>query len=460
VVTLEDVKHCKGCITDIDSLSGDLLISTDSRSFKNENTFISLYGENFDSINFISDVVEKNCKYVILENRKQNIDEIENLKLRYKDVIFIEVENIFDFLLQLGFIRSARFQKEGGIVIGLTGSNGKTTNKEMLKHLLTIWGEDAVYATKGNLNNQIGVPLTIFGFEKGQKVAIVEMGTNFPGEIEILSNCAYPQYGFITNIGYAHIEFLKNLEGVFNEKSALFYSINKREDGLFVVNGFDNYLRAHKEKPNTVYLDPENISISDNELTIGLNGKVYKIENKNLLGDHQKINMAMCLMMASSIFPNDVDKFVEKAKSYTAQELNRGEIVIKDNRRFYLDAYNANPSSMKASIKSYLSFLKQEKIETNSALFILGDMNELGEDAPSLHEEIARFLSDKGANDAIFIGRYAKHYKNGFNARCLTFPSVKEFKEYLEEHKETSSEVFIKGSRSLQLESILDIRDL
>jgi UDP-N-acetylmuramoyl-tripeptide--D-alanyl-D-alanine ligase len=330
----------------------------------------------------------------------------------------------------------------------------------MLKHLLSIWGEDKVYATKGNLNNQIGVPLTIFGFEKSQKVAIVEMGTNFPGEIEILSSCANPQYGFITNVGYAHIEFLKSLEGVFNEKSALFNSISKREDGLFVVNGFDNYLRDHKEKSNTVYLDPENISISDNELTITLNDKVYKIENENLLGDHQKINMAMCLIMASSIFPNDVDKFVEKAKSYTAQEMNRGEIIIKHNRRFYLDAYNANPSSMKASIKSYLSFLKQKKIEASSALFVLGDMNELGEDAPKLHEGVARFLSDEGAREAIFIGRYAKHYENGFNAKCLTLPSVKEFKEYLEEHNETSSEVFIKGSRSLQLESILDIRDL
>jgi UDP-N-acetylmuramoyl-tripeptide--D-alanyl-D-alanine ligase len=422
VVRLEDVKQCKGCITDIDGLSEDLVISTDSRSFKNENTFVSLYGENFDSINFIPDVIEKNCKYVILENRKKNITEIERLRLRYKDVTFIEVENIFAFLLQLGFIRSTRFQGEGGIVIGLTGSNGKTTNKEMLKHLLSIWGEDKVYATKGNLNNQIGVPLTIFGFEKSQKVAIVEMGTNFPGEIEILSSCANPQYGFITNVGYAHIEFLKSLEGVFNEKSALFNSISKREDGLFVVNGFDNYLRDHKEKSNTVYLDPENISISDNELTITLNDKVYKIENENLLGDHQKINMAMCLIMASSIFPNDVDKFVEKAKSYTAQEMNRGEIIIKHNRRFYLDAYNANPSSMKASIKSYLSFLKQKKIEASSALFVLGDMNELGEDAPKLHEGVARFLSDEGAREAIFIGRYAKHYENGFNAKCLTLP--------------------------------------
>ncbi|MCF8058141.1 MAG: UDP-N-acetylmuramoyl-tripeptide--D-alanyl-D-alanine ligase [Bacteriovoracaceae bacterium] len=459
MINTNDILLCKSYLNGINTNSVELTISTDSRKFDKENTFISLYGDNFDSIKFIPDVIKRGCEYIILERREQNLKEISNLKSNFENTSFIEVNNVFQFILELANIRSNRFQENGGIVIGLTGSNGKTTNKEILKYLLSFLGEELVYATKGNLNNQIGVPLTIFELKNTHKVAIVEMGTNFPGEIKVLSECANPLYGFITNIGHAHIEFLKSLDGVFIEKTALYETIAKRAGGLFVINGFDPLLKSLKGKSNTLFLDPNNISILENGLSITLLNKTYKIENLNLLGDHQKINMAMCLFMAASIFPNNVDQLVETAKNYTPPAMNRGEIIIDGDKRIYLDAYNANPSSMKASITSYISFLKRENVTVSTAFFILGDMNELGESAPTLHEETAKFLLEQGVKNALFVGRYAKHYQKGFGENGLTFPTVENLKEYFADKKETFKEVFIKGSRSLQLESILDIRD-
>ncbi len=190
MVNTNDILLCKSYLNGIKGEFVEHRVSTDSRKFDKENTFISLYGDNFDSIKFIPDVIKKGCEYVIIERKQGNLNEISKLKESYENVTFIEVENIFNFILELANIRSTRFQENGGVVIGLTGSNGKTTNKEILKYLLSFLGEEFIYATKGNLNNQIGVPLTIFGLENNHKVATVEMGTNFPGEIKVLSECA------------------------------------------------------------------------------------------------------------------------------------------------------------------------------------------------------------------------------------------------------------------------------
>lgn len=434
-------------------------VATDSRRVEGQNLFISLYGPNFDSIDFIEDVFSKGIEKAIVENRPQNREKISGLKTKLGEENILVVSNIFQFILELGQIRSRRFQENGGVVIGLTGSNGKTTNKEMLKDLLGVLGAENIWSTQGNLNNQIGVPLTLFKIDDHHKVAVIEMGTSLPGEIEILANCAQPQFGFITNIGHAHIEFLKSLEGVFEEKSALFREIAKRKDGLFLVNGFDGYLRRHKDKPQTAFLGEEHLTLLKNGFTLKIDNESYTVENESLLGDHQKVNMAMCLTLVSKIYPELIQKFVDKAKKYNPPGMNRGEVINIGPSTIYMDAYNANPNSMIASLSSYTSYLDKQGKMTSGATFILGDMNELGDASESLHAEIGKKLSEMGPALAIFVGRFAKFYKSGFGEKALTFDNVAKLKDYLKEQSKLPEELFVKGSRSLQLESILDITD-
>lgn len=457
MISREDILNCSEVDKKFFLKDIPYSISTDSRKFKGNNLFISLYGDNFDSINFVSDVFKEGCELVILENRPQNLEKIGSLKEEYGAERFIVVKNIFDFILELGRIRSLRFQKQGGIVIGLTGSNGKTTNKEMLRHLLSFMPENEVWATRGNLNNQIGVPLTLFDLKEEHRVAVVEMGTSFPGEIEVLAKCSLPQYGFITNIGYAHIEFLGSLEGVFKEKSALLEEIVNHDKGLFLINGFDAYLLKHKDRNNTELLCADNFKIQNNSFSIQLGTTGFEVRNPNLRGDHQKINMGMCLMLLSYIYPQKINQIVEKANNYSPPGMNRGEVVVINNSEVYLDAYNANPSSMEASLKSYTEFLKDRYQNIGNSFIVLGDMNELGKDAPELHAKIGKLLKNLSPGQAYFVGRYAQDYAKGYGEQAICFESTAEIKSHFKDNGLPFSQGFIKGSRSLQLESIIDI---
>lgn len=436
-----------------------LSVSSDSRSFKNENCFLSLYGPSFDSIDFIPDVIKKGARVILIEESSKNHEKLSLLENKYPAVIFIKVKNIFKFILELGNRCSQRFQNNGGKLIGLTGSNGKTTNKEMLRHLFSFLGAEKVHATSGNLNNQIGVPLTLFEIEGGHKVSIIEMGTNFPGEIKILSECADPSVALITNIGHAHLEFLKNLDGVFEEKTALFNHVEKKKssNGIIIKNSFDDKIKNYKNNEIVLELNSNNFLFLEEGFEITLNEAKYTVENKYLLGNHQKLNMGLCVLLACSLFPESIEHIILKAKSYTHPNMNRGEILEKYSRRFYLDAYNANPDSMKASINSYISFLEKENVSVVDSLVILGDMNELGDMSKDLHEKIGISLREHGFLQAIFIGQYANAYQKGFGKNSLLFETVTDFKKSFAGLNLDMKEVFIKGSRSLQLESILDI---
>lgn len=457
MILKKDLMSCESITSTAGIKDIEYRVSTDSRTFKGSNLFISLFGDNFDSINFVRDVFEAGCELAILENREQNQSEIKSLQKEIGESRVVLVENVFKFILELGRARSLRFRSEGGVVIGLTGSNGKTTNKEMLRHMLTVFPDGDVLATKGNLNNQIGVPLTLFEINQEHKVAVVEMGTNFPGEIKILAECAKPQYGFITNIGYAHIEFLGSLEGVLKEKSALLDEVVKHNNGLFLINGFDDLLKSHEGKQKTEILKPKDVTFLPNGLSINLSGNTYQIENPHLLGEHQKINMAMCLTLLSRIYPQKTTEIVEKAKSYSPPGMNRGEILKQGDLTIYLDAYNANPSSMEASLNSYAEYLKSEGKSLVDSVIVLGDMNELGPDGPSLHKKIGERVKQMGGRVAYFVGRYAKNYEEGFGSGSVVFESTAKLRDFLDSHDWPLSNVFIKGSRSLQLESIIDI---
>lgn len=455
----EDIKDNSFLSKAINQFSDELQVCSDSRKLSKENCFLSLYGENFDSINFIPEVINKGVTHILIEDRVENSKKLEELEVKNPNVLFIRVKNIFSFILELGLARSLRFQRSGGKLIALTGSNGKTTNKEMLKHLLSFLGEEKVHVTSGNLNNQIGVPLTLFGLKDSHEVAVIEMGTNFPGEIEVLAKCAAPSFGFITNIGHAHIEFLKSLDGVLEEKGALFRFIRDKSvnEKIFIRNCFDEKLSNLPKLDFVIDLNEKSLRVSERILEINFEGEWHRIENKNLLGEHQLINMGQCLLLLGNIFPQSRDSLFSLAENFAPPSMNRGELLKRGGFRFYLDAYNANPSSMKASLMSYQSFLKTQDMSFKESLFILGDMNELGADGPELHKEVASFLFAHGATEAVFIGRFSKFYDEGFNGRSHCFESVKDFENQFSRNDLKQKEIFVKGSRSLQLESIIDI---
>ncbi len=455
MILSDDINKCNTLLTKPLPSALRLSVCSDSRKLKEENCFLSLYGDNFDSINFLPDVLEKGVEVVLIENRNDKL--LSKIKKDFPKVWFVEVENIFSFILELGRVRSDRFQENGGVIFGLTGSNGKTTNKEILRSLLSLLGEEKVHATEGNLNNQIGVPLTLFEIKDEHEVAVIEMGTNFPGEIKVLSECSHPQYGFITNVGYAHIEFLKSLDGVFEEKTALYREVKNHHSGLFLINGFDEKLKVLKGQEKTEFLGHENLQLEEDGFTLKWKNGQYSVTNPSLLGDHQKINMAMCMVLTLEAFPFMADKIEEKAKSYRAPEMNRGEIREVFSKKVYLDAYNANPSSMRASLDTFMEYLKRQGVSPENALPILGDMNELGESGDLLHQEIGKLLAQKGFNEAYFVGRFSEYYAKGFGHASKSFKNAQEVKNILPSVVNSHEILFIKGSRSLQLESILDI---
>ncbi len=456
------LEKSKGFKQIVGSLSGcsNLSITTDSRKTENKNTFIALYGEKFDGFDFIDALLsESSLNNYIFELKEGRLEQVKKWKEKHPEINFILVENIYSYILNLANVAIIEFKNRGGKVIGLTGSNGKTTNKEILAHLLSeAIGSDKVHYTKGNLNNHIGVPLTIFDIENKHEVAIIEMGTNHPGEIEVLCKAAIPDYGMITNVGYAHIEYLKSLDGVLEEKSALYRCIDKstEEKKVFILNGYDEKLATLEKHDWVTVVDETNTLIEGNTFEIQLAGSKYKISNPSLLGRHQQINMAMGISLAVGVYPKLVDKIIEAAQSFHLKGMNRGEVREYDHLKVYLDAYNANPSSMMASLSSFESLLNEEGINKSHVMLVLGDMNEIGNQAALLHKETAQKAVEMGFKNLVFVGRYSNSYAEGY-PQGKQFKDAAQLSEAFKKNTQEMEFVFIKGSRSLQLESILDI---
>lgn len=437
-----------------------LRVTTDSRKTDGKNAFIALYGEKFDGFSFIEELIKDNTlKYLIFQSGEGRSEQAKSWRQYYPNKKFILVDDVYAYILNLAALRVEEFKNAGGKLIGLTGSNGKTTNKEMLAYLICkAIGKDKVHYTKGNFNNHIGVPLTIFDIEDQHEVAIIEMGTNHPGEIEILCKASLPDFGMITNIGYAHIEYLKSLDGVLEEKGALYRSIGSstNQNKLFILNGFDEKLKTLKKENWVKIVDEDNVHIKGNSFEIDLMGTSYKVSNPSLLGEHQQINMAMCISLAVGVFPDQQQEIFQAANSFKLKGMNRGELREYGELNVYLDAYNANPSSMMASLSSFDAMLTQRGIEKDRTLLILGDMNEIGDQAQRLHRETAQKAVEMGFSHFVFVGRYNEFYREGCGNGQL-YKEAAQLKPDILDLVKGIDFIFIKGSRSLQLESILDI---
>lgn len=447
---------------------GYFSISSDSRSYKEGEIFLAIKGPSFDGFKYAESVINKGCKIIIYESEAGRKVEVIEMSLKFPNVLFVETLNSIKYLQELSVLHLRRWKKNcGGIVIGITGSNGKTTHKEMLFSLLSFVAPEKVACTQGNYNNHIGVPLTLLRISEDHRYAIVEMGTNSSGEIEFLCEIADPDYGIITNIGESHLEFFKSVENVFIEKRSLYDYVSNREYGekkFFIVNSDDKFLR--KLKPHYgvikygVSLDDDcSVNFSGSSIRIINNSQKYNVvlENANIVGEHNFKNLACCFLMASLIFPSELENLVKAASKFYPTK-NRSQLVSINNKTFFVDAYNANPSSMKASITAFIDYCNEKNICEGDRYFVLGDMNELGNLSETLHSELGLFTQEVKIENIAFIGKFANFYKSGFTKRCDVFLSKADFLKTWNKSVKKYKYFFIKGSRSLQLESLIDIK--
>lgn len=439
----------------------ELKINTDSRSFQAGETFVALVGENFDAFNYIEGVLNLDAKVVVIAHTDEREALCESLSVLYPKTIFITVTDTLIFIQELATLHMDSWKKadKDRMVIGVTGSNGKTTHKEMIYFLLNELLPGKVLATKGNLNNHIGVPLTIFRLNKRHKVAIIEMGMNHSGEIQVLCDIAKPQHGMITNIGAAHIEFLKTMENIFKEKGTLYDSVvkNSKGKGMFVVNGDDVYLNKLKKTAGlTTYGEKSGdvkIAINQGEIVFNVGKTPVLINNKNISEHHNLKNLAGTAIFAMKLFPKKVKQVEAAATSYQQPSMNRSQW----ENNIFLDAYNANPSSMRVSLDSFVTIMKNKNVSLDDCYFVLGDMNELGDHAAPMHKEIAAHVKELGIKNVTFLGRYREFYKEGFPNPSSNYLTKEEFRDEWIQIKKKYKFIFIKASRSLQLETLMKV---
>lgn len=404
-------------------------VSTDSRSVGKDQLFFALKGENFDGNKYAAAALEKGALYAVVSDESLESDQ------------YIHVEDALETLQKLSLFHRKTLDIP---VLGITGTNGKTTTKELLASVLSL--KYNVHATKGNFNNHIGVPLTLLQASQETEFLIVEMGANHVGEIKFLSSLALPRYGLITNIGRAHLEGFGSYEGVIQAKSELYHHINANGELVF-YNHNDQTLLHQLPSGTRAVPYREDIVFDDEGFCLSLGIKNDGLSNTQLVGGYNKENMLAALTVGQ-YFSLDTAEMISAIAAYVPQN-NRSQVIMKKSVRLIMDAYNANPTSMKSSISSFAA----QKSNRRKVL-ILGDMKELGRDTALLHREILDFLSVYSWDKVILVG--------------TDFPSADRDNSYLhyrdiEAMSKSQSEILtlledsdclIKASRSLKLEQI------
>ena len=410
-------------------------VSIDSRNIKPNDVFFAIKGLNFDGNKFAVQAIENGASHVIS-------DDLEISKISDK---IIYVNDSIQTLQEL-----ANFHRKfiNTKIIAITGSNGKTTSKELIFSVLK--SRYKTIATKGNLNNHLGVPLTILSMNKETEIGIVEMGANHLREIDFLCNIAEPDFGYITNFGNAHLEGFKSLEGVIIGKSELYTYLKDNDKVIFynsenskqssILNNYSNsFSFGSNSKSNCILnkLKSKNcISIKYNEESIV----------SNIYGDYNFENISIAIAIGC-YFKIGVEQIKKGVESYLPEN-NRSQILKKRNNTIILDAYNANPSSMDLAISSF------ENINTTNKMIIAGDMFELGQESNKYHQQIINYL-EKSTNTLTYVVG-VNFCKTNHSKKIKSFPSTKELINNISKLNISNYSILIKGSRTMQLEKIVE----
>lgn len=399
--------------------------------------FFALHGENFNANEFAGQALKLGCKYAVVDDKRFAANDH-----------CIHVSDTLNALQDLATFHRKTLKVP---VLGITGTNGKTTTKELITAVLSAKYNTAF--TKGNLNNHIGVPLTLLSV-KDEEIAIIEMGASHPGEIAMLCKIAQPDYGLITNIGKAHLEGFGSLAGVMNTKKELYDWIRGVKGKVFVC------------KDNSLLME---ISAGIEQITYGVfpgsacRGEIGECDPllklkwfhragtidiaTNLYGfyNFENVMAAICI---GNYFDVDAEKIKDAIENYYPSN-NRSQIIKTKDNTIVMDAYNANPTSMNASIQNFMHLKAAKKYA------VIGDMRELGSDAEKEHEKILELLNDAGFDKVVLVGTMFSLLNR--NKKFRTFLKSEEAAAFLKKEKPTGYHILIKGSRGIQLEKTLEV---
>ena len=410
-------------------------VSIDSRNIKPNDVFFAIKGLNFDGNKFAVQAIKNGASHVIS-------DDLEISKISDK---IIYVNDSIQTLQELANFHRKFIDTK---IIAITGSNGKTTSKELIFSVLK--SRYKTIATKGNLNNHLGVPLTILSMNKETEIGIVEMGANHLKEIDFLCKIVEPDFGYITNFGNAHLEGFKSLEGVIRGKSELYNYLRDNDKVIFynsenlkqssILNNYSNsFSFGSNSKSNCILnkLKSKNcISIKYNEESIV----------SNIYGDYNFENISIAIAIGC-YFKIGVEQIKKGVESYLPEN-NRSQILKKRNNTIILDAYNANPSSMDLAISSF------DNINTTNKMIIAGDMFELGQESNKYHQQIINYLEKLSNTLTYVVG--VNFCKTNHSKKIKSFPSTKELINNISKLNISNYSILIKGSRTMQLEKIVE----
>jgi UDP-N-acetylmuramoyl-tripeptide--D-alanyl-D-alanine ligase len=409
-------------------------VSTDTRQITEDCLFVALRGDKFDGNQYAKDALEKGAKYAIVDNADFAVDN------RY-----LLVDNSLEALQQLAHFHRKQLTIP---VVGLTGSNGKTTTKELIAAVLSK--KYKTYATKGNLNNHIGVPLTLLAIDGSYEMAVVEMGANHQKEIELLCRIAEPTHGMITNIGKAHLEGFGGLEGVRKGKGEL-YDWLVSSGGTVFVNGSNATLMEMAQERNfkesVHYLsDRKAPQMLESSPFVSYQTTEGIIIQTHLTGRYNFENIAAALAIGAYFGVSDHDAN-QAVVDYNPTN-NRSQIIQKGTNTLIMDAYNANPSSMAAAIENF------GKLQAERKMVILGDMLELGEESPEEHLALGKLVAQQKFGIVILAGKLMKDALPAL-PKAYYFPDKFSLHNWIVDHPQHHTHVLIKGSRGMGLETVV-----
>ncbi|MEO0582690.1 MAG: UDP-N-acetylmuramoyl-tripeptide--D-alanyl-D-alanine ligase [Bacteroidota bacterium] len=418
-------------------------ISTDTRHIQEGQLYFALKGARFNGNQFAKQALEAGAAYAIIDEAVYVVEE---------DPRYILVPDALKALQDLAHAYRQEFDVP---IIGLTGSNGKTTTKELIYSVLST--ERKVHATSGNFNNHIGVPLTLLAMPRDIEMAIIEMGANQPGDIQELAEIADPTIGLITNVGYAHLEKLKGLDGVRETKGALFRHVKAKGGQIFVNMGDPNVVLEAGVYPHQVTYGKEgaDFQLRQTEVTwkglrlkVEVKGKVWELES-SLSGEYNANNIlaATAICHTLGISETGIKMGIQQ---YISQN-NRSQHVQKGKLSIWLDAYNANPSSMEASIHNIFSMGENKKVGV-----VLGDMYELGEDEEVLHRALADHVRQYAPALVIGIGPKMKNMTDVLEGNVHHFEDRESAKVAFSQLIAPLDVLLVKGSRAMALEKLLE----
>lgn len=430
------------------------LVTTDSRNCPDGSLFIALKGESFNGNAFAGKALESGCAYAMVDEKEHAVD---------GDQRYILVDDCLQTMQQLANYHRRQL---GTRVIGITGTNGKTTTKELIAAVLMQ--KHNVLFTQGNLNNHIGVPATLLRLKEEHDLAVIEMGANHPEEIKFLCGIAEPDYGIITNVGKAHLEGFGSFEGVIKTKGELYDFLRQKKDSLCkkdssLSESEDSCIFIHHDNPYLMNIAGGlkqipygtkgdlyvNGRITGNspylafEWKAGKDGELHRIQTQ-LIGEYNFSN-ALAAVAIGRFFGVEAEEINEALAGYTPQN-NRSQLQQTEDNTLIIDAYNANPTSMMAALQNFRNMTVPNK------MLLLGDMRELGAESLSEHQKIADYIEESGFDEVWLVGEQFASVSHPFK----TYSDVQEVIKELKSDKPKGYTILIKGSNGIKLSTAVE----